>query len=226
MMIDIATNTRINALHKSLTIAFLAVAIVISGLSADLVRAQSSAPESMLTLTPEEQAWLKNHPEIVLGTTTEYSPMVFKRVDGTHDGMLVDIYEEVSRHLNTRIRLHIEDPWAKVQEKGRNREIDGLAMGGRDPSRDVLYNATDVIVPTYFSVFARSQDEYPLKRFSDLKGMRIGYKRAARPTRTLLEKLPSAILMPYDGHEALTQALLRKEIDVIVAWISYDHWRK
>ncbi|CAB5118061.1 hypothetical protein D3OALGB2SA_2793, partial [Olavius algarvensis associated proteobacterium Delta 3] len=33
-------------------------------------------------------------------------------------------------------------------------------------------------------------------------------------------------LMPYDGHEALTQALLRKEIDVIVAWISYDHWRK
>ncbi|CAB5163393.1 diguanylate cyclase/phosphodiesterase (GGDEF & EAL domains) with PAS/PAC sensor(s) [Olavius algarvensis associated proteobacterium Delta 3] len=226
MMIDIATNTRINALHKSLTIAFLAVAIVISGLSADLVRAQSSAPESMLTLTPEEQAWLKNHPEIVLGTTTEYSPMVFKRVDGTHDGMLVDIYEEVSRHLNTRIRLHIEDPWAKVQEKGRNREIDGLAMGGRDPSRDVLYNATDVIVPTYFSVFARSQDEYRLSRFADLKGMRIGYKRAAQPTIALLEKLPSAILMPYDGHEALTQALLRKEIDVIVAWISYDHWRK
>jgi len=56
--------------------------------------------------------------------------------------------------------------------------------------------------------------------------MRIGYKRAARPTRSLLEKLPSAILKPYDDHESLTQALLNGEIDVIVAWMSYDHWRK
>lgn len=179
-----------------------------------------------VALTPGENAWLAEHPEIVLGTTTEYSPMVFQKADGTFDGMLVDIYEEVSRKLNTRIRLHIEDPWAKVQAKAEKRELDGLAMGGKDPSREILYNATEVIVPTYFSVFARSQDEYPIKRFTDLNGMRIGYKRAARPTRTLLEKLPAAILKPYDGHEALTQALLRKEIDVIVAWISYDHWRK
>jgi signal transduction histidine kinase/FixJ family two-component response regulator len=179
-----------------------------------------------IELTPEEQAWLAEHPEIVLGTTTEYTPVVIKRADGTHVGMLVDVYEEVNRRLNTRIRLHIEDPWADVQEKAQNREIDGLALGAKDPSRDVFYNATDVIVPTYFSVFARSQNEYQLKRFSDLTGMRIGYKRAARPTRTLLEKLPSAILKPYDNHESMTQALLSKEIDVIVAWISYDHWRK
>jgi len=225
-MIGIATNNGTNTLHKSLTIVFLVVSILISGFSADLGRAQSSAPESMVTLTPEEKAWLAQHPEIILGTTTEYSPMVFRKMDGTYGGMLVDIYEEVNRRLNTRIHLHIEDPWSKVQEKAQNREIDGLAMGGKSPDRDVLFNATDVIVPTYFSVFARSQEEYRLKRFSDLKGMRIGYKRAARPTRALLEKLPSAVLKPYDDHESLTQALLRKEIDVVVAWISYDHWRK
>ena len=216
----------VSTMHKSLTISFLAVSIFILGLSDDLMSAQSSAPRPMVTLTPEEQAWLAEHPEIVLGTTTEYSPMAIKRADGTHVGMLVDIYEQVNRRLPTRIRLHIEDPWAKVQEKAQNREIDGLAMGGRDPSRDALYNATDVLVPTYFSVFARSQNEYRFKRFSDLKGMRIGYKKAARPTRSLLEKLPSAILEPYDSHESMTQALLSKEIDVVVAWMSYDHWRK
>jgi signal transduction histidine kinase/response regulator of citrate/malate metabolism len=215
-----------NTLHKSLTIVFLAVSIFFLGLSDDLMSAQSSPPGPMVPLTPEEQAWLAEHPEIVLGTTTEYTPVVIERADGTHVGMLVDVYEEVNRRLNTRIRLHIEDPWAAVQEKAQKREIDGLAMGGEDPSRDALYNATDVIVPTYFSVFARSQNEYQLKRFADLTGMRIGYKRAARATRALLEKLPSAILKPYDNHETMTQALLSREIDVIVAWISYDHWRK
>jgi hypothetical protein len=81
-------------------------------------------------------------------------------------------------------------------------------------------------MPTYFSVFGRSRFEYHIKRFSDLDGMRIGYKRGARPTRSLLEKLPSAILVPFDSHESMTQALLSREIDVIVAWMSYDHWRK
>jgi PAS domain S-box-containing protein len=138
----------------------------------------------------------------------------------------VDLFEQISRRLNTRVRLHIEDSWADVQEKAQNREIDGLAFGARDPSRDALYNATDIVMPTYFSVFGRSRYEYHIKRFSDLDGMRIGYKSAARPTRSLLEKLPSAILVPFDRHESLTQALLSREIDVIVAWMSYDHWRK
>ena len=45
-----------NTLPKSLSIAFLALYIFISGLSADLVRAQSSAPELMVTLTPVSQS--------------------------------------------------------------------------------------------------------------------------------------------------------------------------
>jgi PAS domain S-box-containing protein len=181
---------------------------------------------SRIDLTPAEQAWLAEHPEIVLGTATGYPPMAIEMADGTHVGVVVDLFEEISRRLDTRIRLHIEDSWADVQKKAQNRELDGLAFGGRDPSRDVLYSATDILMPTYFSVFARSRNEYKLEKFSDLDGMRIGYKKAARPTRSLLEKLPSATLKPYGSHESMTQALLRREVDVIVAWMSYDHWRK
>lgn len=40
-----------NTLRESLTIAFLVVSIFISGLSADLVDAQNTAPKSMVTVT-------------------------------------------------------------------------------------------------------------------------------------------------------------------------------
>jgi len=208
-----------NSLHKPLLIAFLAVSIFISGLTVDFVGAQNTAGEKKLVieLSDKERAWLAEHPEIVLGAPTDYPPMVIKRADGTHVGFLVDFFEQVSRRLNTRIRLHIEDSWADIQEKAQNREIDGLAIGGRDPSRDAHYNATDTVIPAYFSVFARSQNEYRLKRFSDLKGMRVGYKRGAQPAKSRLEKLPSIIIKPYDDHESMTQALLSKEVDVIVA---------
>jgi|GEM_PF-2065436 len=189
-------------------------------------------PEAMreeipqVELTPEERVWLEAHPEIVLGIPTSYPPLVIKKADGKHVGMLVDLFDQINRRLNSTFSLHTKDSWPDIQEKARNRKIDGLALGGKDPSREALYNATNIVLTTYFSVFARSQNEYRLKRFADLAGMRIGYKRGARPTRSLLEKLPSAILKPYDDNESLTQAMLSKEIDVIVAWMSFDHWRK
>lgn len=125
-----------NTLHKSLTIMYLALLIFISGLSADLVRAQSSVTEPMITLTAEEQAWLAEHPVIVLGAPTDYPPMVIKRAEGTHIDVLMDLFELISRRLNTRIGLHIEDSWSDIQEKAQDREIDVLAFGGRDPSRE------------------------------------------------------------------------------------------
>jgi len=179
-----------------------------------------------VTLTSEERAWLKAHPEITLGSSTSYPPDVIKNPDGTYTGVLPNLYEQISRVLNTRISLQIEGAWIDVQKKAQNGEIDGLAFGGRDPNRDALYNPTDTVFPSYFSVFAPSRHDFQLQSFSDLDGMRIGYKRGAIPAKTRLEKLPSAILKPYDSHESMTQALLSKEIDVIFAWMSYDHWRK
>ena len=179
----------------------------------------------MVTLTPEEQAWLAEHPDIALGAPTSYPPFVIKKNDGTHVGVMVDYLEEVSQLLNHRIRLHIEDPWAKVQERAENREIDGLSLGGRAPHRAVHFSETDTVFNTYYSVFARSKDEYDIKQFSDLEGMRIGLREGGI-TRNWLEKLPSADLKPYGSNEALTQALLTREVDVVVSWISYDFFRK
>jgi PAS domain S-box-containing protein len=206
---------------------FIAVFCLFSAAAAEVNFASSMRLATpLIDLTTEERAWLSKHPDIVLGAPTNYPPMVIKRADGTHVGVLVDLFEQISRRLNTRISLHIEDSWAAVQQKAENREIDGLAFGGRDPNRRAYFNPTDTVMPTYFSVFARSQNEYQLKSFSDLKGMRVGFKGAARPTRSLLETLPEINKIPYDSHEAMTQALLTKEVDVLVAWMSYDHWRK
>jgi ABC-type amino acid transport substrate-binding protein len=186
-----------NHLYKSLTIAFLAGSIFISGLSADLVRAQSSVPEPKVALTPEEQAWLKAHPVITLGAAHgNYPPAEIKNPDGTWTGFNIDFYEQVSQLLNIKIRLH-HGVWAEVQKKAKSRELDGLPIVGKDPNRDVHFNATNTIYPSYFFVFAPSRHNLQIKSFSDLNGMRIGYKRGARPAKTRLEKLPSAVLKPF-----------------------------
>ena len=92
-----------STLHKSLTIAFLALSILISGSSADLVRAQSSAPEPMATLTPEEQAWLIENPLIKLATLTNQPPFSMIDNDGNHTGMLADILTRLSDVIGQKI---------------------------------------------------------------------------------------------------------------------------
>ena len=63
------------SIQKHLILTFLALSIYSLGFSDDQVRAQSLGTESMVNLTPEEKAWLKAHPEIVLGASTAYPPM-------------------------------------------------------------------------------------------------------------------------------------------------------
>jgi PAS domain S-box-containing protein len=138
---------------------------------------------------------------------------------------MVDFLEAASRLLNHRIHLHIEDPWGKVQERAENREIDGLSLGARSPRRAVHFRGTDTILDTYYSIFARSKNEHQIRQLSDLDGMRIGYREGG-VARDFLRELPSAELKTYGTNEALTKALLSKEVDVVLAWLSYDFFRK
>jgi hypothetical protein len=55
--------------HKPPIITLLAVVIFYCA-SAVLTNADGSPPESVVALTPGEQAWLSAHPEIVLGAPT------------------------------------------------------------------------------------------------------------------------------------------------------------
>ena len=141
-------------MHKSLTIAFLSVSIFISGLSADLVRAQSLAPEPMVTFTPEEQAWLKAHPDIQLGFTGDFEPLVIINPDGTYRGLLVDFLDELNMRLGTRIALRT-DSVPKTVEKALTKQVDGILFLHPDRADNLGLLKTKGYLAVYPTVFAR-----------------------------------------------------------------------
>lgn len=182
--------------------------------------------ESQVPLTDTERAWLIAHPQIKLGAPSSYPPFVIKADNGAYTGMLVELYELINQQLNTRIRLHIEDSWESIQQKAGRGEIDGLALGGRDSKREVYSNATDPAFSTYYYVFARAGDEFRLKDLGDLAGLRVGHKKGAQPAMSMLETYPRITPVPYKDNLAMTKGLLGKEVDVLLSWLSYEHWRR
>ncbi|MEX1330601.1 MAG: hypothetical protein AB1Z29_27705, partial [Desulfobacterales bacterium] len=90
-----------NTVHKSLTITFLAVSIFISGLNVDLVSAQNMVSKPKFTLSPEEKAWLKAHPDVTFGFTDSFEPFLIRGVGGQHTGILVDFLKDLNAQLGT-----------------------------------------------------------------------------------------------------------------------------
>ncbi len=207
----------------SSVVVFIPVLLISLFLIADF---SSIACGAEIHLTPQEQDWLRKHPDIKLGAPMSYPPLVIKNTKGTHTGMLVDLFDLISQRLNTNIGLHFEDSWKSIQEKAKNRNIDGLATGGRSTSREEYLNSTDTLYSTYHYIFARTGDQLHIKSVKDLEGMRIGYKSADVPVKSLIDKYIGVKPIPYNDNAAMTKGLMNREVDVLVAWISYDFWRR
>src|SRR5210317_2067401 len=104
-----------------------------------------AAESSRIELTAEEQAWLAEHPVITLATGNgNYPPAEIKNPDGTWSGFNIEFFEQLSKLLDIDIRLHY-GAWAETQKKAMNGELDGLSIVGKDPRRDVIFNATETI---------------------------------------------------------------------------------
>ncbi len=141
-------------MYKSLTIAFLAVSIFILGLNADLVSAQNTAPKPMVTLTPEEKAWLKAHPDIKLGFSDDFEPLVIINPDGTHRGLLIDFLDELNKRLRTRITLRT-DSVSKIVEKAKTKQVDGILFLHPERADKLGLLKTKGYLAVYPTVFAR-----------------------------------------------------------------------
>jgi ABC-type amino acid transport substrate-binding protein len=54
---------------------------------------------SSLTFTPEEEAWLKAHPEIEIGVDGNWPPIDFMDAEGQHQGIAADYLDRMGKRL-------------------------------------------------------------------------------------------------------------------------------
>ena len=142
------------SMHKSLTIMYVALLIFNLGLGADPVSAQNTVPKSMVTLTPEEKAWLKAHPDIQLVFSGDFEPLVIINPDGTHRGLLVDFLDELYKRLGTRIAQRT-DSVPKIVEKAKTKQVDGILALHPERAENLGLLKTKGYLAVYPTVFAR-----------------------------------------------------------------------
>lgn len=86
-------------------------------------------------LTPEEQAWLADHPVIRLAPDPDFPPIEFIDEAGNYRGIAADYAELVEQKLGIKFEIvHLRN-WDEVLEKAQLREIDMFGAASESPQR-------------------------------------------------------------------------------------------
>ena len=99
-----------------------------------------------IELTEGEKAFLQSHPVIRLGTDEGWEPFLSRGTDGILRGVDVDFIRYINESTGSNIQL-VTGRWKDMEEKAKNREIDGLVTSAPLKAREPFFKFSDVYLP-------------------------------------------------------------------------------
>ncbi len=168
-------------------------------------------PEA-IQLSSEEQAFLKQHPRIVIGIEQEWEPAAIVRKDGAVVGYDVDILARINQNTGANFTLQLGH-WKDLLEKAKNREIDGLGGTSVSEQRKTYFNFSDRYCRLVRMVMVLKGNPLNIKRFGDLRDKRISIQKGNQFDEETVKRLPSATIIRTDTAAELISALIHGKAD-------------
>ncbi len=192
-----------------------------------------------VSLTSEEQLWIKQHPQVFLGGGPDWAPFDFVNKSGKYSGIANDYLTLIAQKTGLNFHLSI-DQWSKNLEKIQAREIDllGAAYYTEERSHFVNFSEPYFDVLDYFFV----RDDLAVKTVDDLNGKRVAIPEKYAHGDLLKQHFPNIkiITVPtfldaidavlenradllFDAYAALSYALKKEGINTIIPFKSTRH---
>lgn len=154
---------------KRHTMIWIAVVLCVVGVFA--AGSFFAAQQNSTPLTAEEQAWLKDHPEIRFAPDPDFPPTEFIDGRGDYSGMTADYLVLLEKKLGIHFKIIPLRNWDEVLSQARSKRIDLFcATKTHQRSRYALFTNPFLDLPA--PIIAREKVRAPLTMDS-LKGMKV-----------------------------------------------------
>jgi signal transduction histidine kinase/ActR/RegA family two-component response regulator len=159
--------------------------------------------DSTVAWTPQEQAWLQQHPTIRVGLDPAWPPFSSNSNDGHLAGMDVDFLNLLQARLGIKFVLVTGDNWSEVYAKAKRHEVDMLAGVAYTPERAADFNFTRSYVSFPVGIITRNDAPFMIG-FANLQGQIVAAPRDYAPTLLLQRDYPSTqLVLTHNVGEAL-----------------------
>ena len=177
-------------------IIFIILSLLILPGSSSFAKETSLKSGQVLALTPAENAWLQDHPEIRLSPDPDFLPIEYIDAKGKYTGIAADYVALVEKKLGIKFKILKYKNWDEVIKKAKSRESDMFGAATPTPQRleYMLFTQPFVELPAVIIVRKNIEESLSLK---DLKGMKV------------------AVISGYGIHDHLLENNHGIELDVV-----------
>ncbi|MGD9874632.1 MAG: transporter substrate-binding domain-containing protein [Kiritimatiellia bacterium] len=174
----------------------------------------SPGVEAPFALTPDEQAWLAEHPSIRIGIQSGWPPLNFCDATGAPSGIGTDFLNELNRRLGGVIQIQcgaFENNLAKV----KSGELDGLMDVTPKPDRAEYMNFTQPYLTIPHIIVGRKHETY-FNLVAELAGRTVALEEGFGNVKWIQETFPDVNIRLYKNTSDALDAVSRGEADAYV----------
>ena len=167
---------------------------------------------SLAELTTLEQAWVKQHPQIQVGGSPDWTPFNFVNAKGQYSGIASDYLNLIALKTGLDFEVSINQ-WHHSLEKIRNKKIDLLtAVYHTEERRQYLIYSTPYFeVLDYFFI----RDDLDVHTLADLNGKRVAIPKSYAHITLLKKHFPAIKIIPVDSFGLAIDAVLENRADML-----------
>ncbi len=162
-----------------------------------------------LTLSSEEQDWLRQHRKLRIGVTPDFPPYEFLDANGSLRGVVGDTITLIARQLDLDLIIEPDLPsWQHVMNAMKSGEIDLVASAKITEERKEFMHFSPPITELQSVIFTLNGSEFT--DFAGLNGKRLASLKGWADTNWVASHCPQIRLVPCSRVEDLFgQVLLR-----------------
>jgi diguanylate cyclase (GGDEF)-like protein len=173
----------------------------------------NSMHHSSVRLTPKEQAWLQQNPNIRVAVKSAWMPIEFKLESERHRGVSVDYLSAISKLLNVNFTI-VDFP--EGTEPGRVDMLSGV-IGNQVVYPDYrAINQPFLVVPFVIYVNQNYTQGVQVSSLDDLKGKRVAVFKYGVIAQRIIENYPNIKLTHVNIADEAFQLLEAGQVDAYV----------
>ena len=136
----------------------------------------SLASSQSLDLTPEEKAFIAEHPEIRLGVDPKFIPYEFIDSDGVYKGIAAEYIKLISEQTGLKMTVAPDLTWSEAYEKAVTRELDALPCVAQTREREKYFIFSQPYY-TFQRVIYVKEDNSSINSLDDLKNKSVAVQK-------------------------------------------------
>lgn len=139
---------------------------------ANILKDEQGTSNLEISLTPEEQSWLKKHNTFRIAGPKAFPPFHYFDEEGAMKGMASEYITFILGQLNVQMSIQKNLPWPEVLKKAQNKEIDIISCAARSAEREEYLTFSEPYLSFPFVIISRKGGQF-ITGLDDLHGERV-----------------------------------------------------